>query len=125
VTGLTPCLQVIRCILEGPTDDTTNFILFFQNRKEEDILLRNELDQLALDHSGRLKIFYFLCNPKTSSYGNQSNEMKGYISQEMVDKYMTPANCPLVCICGPSGFNEAMIKLLDFAGHTDKSKYVW
>ena len=40
--------------------------------------------------------------------------------------------CPLVCLCGPSGFNEAMKKLLVQAGHREEAEgelkssiYVW
>eukprot|EP01031_Cornospumella_fuschlensis_P032263 gene32263-39020_t len=46
-TGLTPCLQVIRTVLEGDdAADKTCFTLFFQNRCEKDILLHDELDTL-------------------------------------------------------------------------------
>jgi ferredoxin-NADP reductase len=45
--GLTPCLQVIRTILEGEgyDDDDTVFTLLYQNRTVEDILLKDELDK--------------------------------------------------------------------------------
>ncbi len=48
-TGLTPCLQVIRCILQSPEyeGDKTRLTLLFQNRTEDDILLRDELDLLV------------------------------------------------------------------------------
>eukprot|EP01041_Mallomonas_annulata_P004429 gene4429-8818_t len=131
-TGLTPCLQVIRCVLEGPdaAQDNTNFILFFQNRKHEDILLHNELQELQLQHPQRLAIIYFLSNPSDHpSWGktNTHTEKIGYISQEMISSYMSPEKCPLVCICGPSGFNDAMKSLLIQSGHIadNGSIYVW
>jgi cytochrome-b5 reductase len=49
-TGLTPCLQVIRSILQSPEyapGDKTRLTLFFQNRTEEDILLLDELELLV------------------------------------------------------------------------------
>ena len=45
-SGITPCLQVIRCIFEGPdySSDKTTFTLFYQNRTDDDILLKKDLD---------------------------------------------------------------------------------
>lgn len=71
-TGITPCLQVLRCILDqgisGYEDDQTSFILFYQNRKEEDILLRTDLDQMQLKYQHRLKVIYFLSNPSSANW---------------------------------------------------------
>lgn len=129
-TGLTPCLQVMRCVLDGPSDDKTTFVLFFQNRTEEDILLKSELDELLSKHKDRLQILYFLSNPTTTTFGsdkskNKNNEIRGYIHQDMINAYMNPSESPLVCLCGPSGFNECMKKMLEQAGHNNDSIYVW
>ena len=47
---------MIRCLLEGPEGkgDTTSLVLFFQNRTEEDVLLRDVLDGASLPCSGAL-----------------------------------------------------------------------
>lgn len=120
-TGLTPCLQVVRCILEGPEGegDLTTFTLLFQNRTESDILLREELDTLASKFSSRLKVVYFLSNPGEASWGSdmQSNEKRGYINEDAMKKYLCPDLCQFVGVCGPGGFTESMTKLLTIAGH--------
>lgn len=74
-TGLTPCLQVIRCILEGPEgeEDTTKFVLLFQNRTENDILLRRELEDLQSKFSSRLHVVFFLSNCADASWGAPSS----------------------------------------------------
>jgi len=129
-TGLTPCLQVIRCILESPeycVGEKTCFTLLFQNRCEEDILLRDELDALQKAFPDRLQIFYYLSNPQTAEFASTLRpfERKGYINEE-VAKLLAPDVCPLVCICGPSGFNDCVKKLLVAVGHEEeKSIYVW
>lgn len=131
-TGITPCLQVIRSILFCPSyaEDTTKFILFYQNRTEEDILLVEELQELQKKFSHRLEIFYFLSNPNTTAtsenFGNKGNkyELRGYIGQELLKEYMSVDQCPLVCLCGPSGFNDFIKELLLKLGH-DKSVFVW
>jgi len=124
-TGLTPCLQLMRCILEGEPDDKSKFVLFFQNRTEEDILLRDEIDTLVTRFPDRVQVLYFLSNSKSTKFGSVTNEIKGYISQKQIDSLMNPSLCPLVCLCGPSGFNDAMKKLLIESGHSDQSLYVW
>ena len=144
-TGLTPCLQVIRCILEGPEGegDNTQFVLFFQNRTEADILLKEELSALADMYPDRLRVLFFLSNPSESSWGQEFDtsralkayfnkpskgsipQVKGYISKEAVKAAMSFRDCPLVGICGPSGFNESMKQLLLNEGHDDQSIYIW
>ena len=61
-SGITPCLQLIRSVLETPAgdNDSTKFILFYQNRTEKDILLRDMLTQLAVDHVDRLSLVFFV-----------------------------------------------------------------
>lgn len=131
-TGLTPCLQVIRCVLEGPEGkgDDTNFILFFQNRTEEDILMRDQLDDLQQQFPNRLRIVYYLSNPSSSQWGvanplSSRNERRGYVSQCDIDNEMNPEACQLVCMCGPSGFNDFVKSLLLKSNHTDESIYIW
>eukprot|EP01038_Epipyxis_sp_PR26KG_P004641 gene4641-6522_t len=132
-TGVTPCLQVIRCILQCDTykSDMSNFVLFFQNRSEEDILLRSDLDALQFQYPDRLKIVYFLSNPLTQTYGNDNNsnkpeERKGHINANSISEYMNTNACQLVCICGPSSFNESMKNLAISEGHNEETGvYVW
>ena len=129
-TGLTPCLQVIRCLLEGPEGkgDTTSMVLLFQNRTEADVLLRDELDLLASSSNGRFQVFYFLSNPTTTTWGSKNNERRGYINQEAM-KYVQPGVAQYVGLCGPGGFVDSMKKLLQDSGHKvtagDETVYVW
>lgn len=128
-TGLTPCLQVIRCILEGPegAGDTTSFVLLFQNRSEADILLREELNDLVTLSAGRLEVIYYLSNPTTAQWGQQHlNERRGYINAEAVQRLLRPEVAQMVGICGPGGFVESMKGLLTDVGHKDEeSVHCW
>lgn len=54
-TGITPCYQVAAAILKDPSD-TTRISLIFGNVSEDDILLRQELDDLAAQHPDRFKV---------------------------------------------------------------------
>ena len=145
-SGLTPCLQVIRSVLEGPSGDDTKFVLFFQNRTEQDILLKDELQMLAKTYSSRLKVFFFLSSPTNPDWGidfargkgfksflassprtgaGKIPEVRGAINSIALQEAMSPSECELIGMCGPSGFNDAMKNLLTNLGHTDNSLYVW
>jgi cytochrome-b5 reductase len=127
-TGLTPCLQLIRCILQGPdySQDTTTFCFFFQNRTERDILLKAELDALQSMFEKRLEIHYFVSNPSASFGKLNPYEHKGYIGEADINTHLTRSKCEYVGLCGPNGFNESMIKLLKEAGHeVDNTLFVW
>jgi cytochrome-b5 reductase len=114
-TGITPCLQVLRCALEGDAaiNDTNCFTLLYQNRTFEDILLKEELDLLEKKFSSRLRVVYFLSNCSESYEG----VVRGYIDKAAVKKYLNLSICPFVGICGPSGFNDCAKRLLVEEGH--------
>jgi cytochrome-b5 reductase len=54
-TGVTPCYQVATAILKDPRD-TTKISLVFGNISEDDILLKQELEDLAAAHPDRFKV---------------------------------------------------------------------
>ena len=61
-TGLTPMIQIIRAVLRNPADKTT-ITLIYANVNSQDILLKDDLDQLVNNHSPQFKLFYVLNNP--------------------------------------------------------------
>ena len=54
-TGIAPMYQVMRALLDDPTDQTKLHLLF-ANRSEQDILMRKELEEAAKDP--RIKVHY-------------------------------------------------------------------
>jgi cytochrome-b5 reductase len=132
-TGLTPCLQVIRWILEGPEHEKeeTRLTLFYQNRTVPDILLLSTLELLEASHP-LLKVFYHLSDPP-ATWGmktpevEERRERRGYIHEDnMRAEHIYPEKCDLVCVCGPSGFNDSMVGLFERLGYDNgKNIYVW
>lgn len=135
-SGLTPCLQVIRYVLESEIENT-HLILFFQNRCENDILLKEEIDKLAVDNPQRFEVYYYITNPTTSAWaqGNSKvndniHERKGYITGKDARKeiaLLKPDKCPFIGLCGPSGFNIAVKETLmsNAVKHTETSIHQW
>lgn len=56
-TGIAPMLQLIRHICRDPSD-RTEMRLLFANQSEQDILLRNELENYEREHPEQFKLWY-------------------------------------------------------------------
>jgi cytochrome-b5 reductase len=95
-TGITPMLQIINEILANP-NDKTSISLLFANQTEEDILLRNMLEDLSEKYQNRFKVWYTLDRPPQGwTYSS------GFVNEEMIREHM-PASGPESCVllCGP------------------------
>ncbi|KAG2489120.1 hypothetical protein HYH03_012346 [Edaphochlamys debaryana] len=103
-TGITPCYAVIKAALKDP-NDATQLSLIFANNTEADILLREELDELANNHPDRFHLWYVVStptNPETWKYG------VGRVSPELFKQHLFPCTGPesLSLMCGPPGMIE-------------------
>lgn len=78
-TGITPMFQLAHAILRNP-NDKTKLSLIFGNVTEDDILLKEELDELAEKHPERFSVFYVLDTPPASGWSGGA----GYITKEMI-----------------------------------------
>eukprot|EP01101_Sappina_pedata_P012297 TRINITY_DN8420_c0_g1_i1.p1 TRINITY_DN8420_c0_g1~~TRINITY_DN8420_c0_g1_i1.p1 ORF type:complete len:310 (+),score=130.47 TRINITY_DN8420_c0_g1_i1:55-930(+) len=97
-TGITPMYQVIKEALRNPKD-TTKFSLLYANVSENDIILRNELDQLAAKHPERFQVHYII---DKSSRGWKYDT--GYINTSHLTKYLPPPSpVNMIYVCGPPG----------------------
>jgi cytochrome-b5 reductase len=78
-TGITPMLQIIRAIIRGrKTGDATEVDLIFANVAKEDILLKEDLDELAREDK-RFRVYYVLNNPPEGWDGGV-----GFVTPEMI-----------------------------------------
>ena len=95
-TGITPMLQVIKAVLKDPTD-TTTLSLLYANQTEEDILVRNLLEEQVRKHPSRFRIWYTVDRPSPGwKYST------GFINEEMIKQSMPPPSPDtLILMCGP------------------------
>ncbi|GMM37290.1 cytochrome-b5 reductase [Saccharomycopsis crataegensis] len=94
-TGIAPMYQIIQAIAANP-EDKTKVTLIYGNVTEEDILLKQELDQLAAEHSN-IKVHYVLDKPPKEWSGRQ-----GYITQDMLSELLAgPEPENRLLMCGP------------------------
>lgn len=97
-SGITPMLQIAKEVLKDP-DDKTQLTLVFANQTPADILMREDLDQLAASSKGQLKVFYVVDR-------NDSNDPNikhvGYITSDLLKSVLpSPSDDTLVYVCGP------------------------
>lgn len=109
-SGITPILQVITAIITN-RDDYTDIFLLYANERENDILLKLEIDEIAKKYPG-FKVHYTLTYPPSNWDGS-----KGYINQEMVNNYL-PKSIDLnkLMICGPPQMKKLANELAENAG---------
>ncbi|KAI9670049.1 MAG: NADH-cytochrome b5 reductase [Caeruleum heppii] len=115
-TGITPMLQIIKAIIRGRPSkggsDRTQVDLIFANVNSEDILLREDLDQLAQEDDG-FRVHYVLNNPPEGWTGDV-----GFVTADMIKRYLPgPAPDMKILICGPPPMVSAMKKAVDSLGY--------
>lgn len=114
-------LQVIKEILKNP-NDKTQVHLIFANNSEEDILLKETLDNLQRNHGtrfyspmitplywrshllGNFKVTYVLSQPSNNWRGE-----KGFVSKSLIQsKLPAPSNDVMIFVCGPPPMMKAI-----------------
>ncbi|KAG5718591.1 NADH-cytochrome b5 reductase 1 [Termitomyces sp. T112] len=108
-TGITPMIQIIRAALRNPFDKTT-VTLIYANVNEDDILLRDDLEELLDVHDAKFKIFYVLNNPPPGWKGGVGFVTKDHIKEHLPNPATTNSK---LLICGPPPMVGAMKKNLE------------
>jgi len=95
-TGITPMLQVVNDILKHP-EDKTEVSLLFANQTEEDILLREEIEEMVEENPGRLHVWYTLDRAQENwSYSS------GFVNEEMIKEHLPKSDeHSVILMCGP------------------------
>ena len=111
-TGITPLLQILKAALNPPeVKDTTEFVMLYGNKTEDDILCKDILDQLVKDYCGRLTAKYVVEKPNNP----QTWQARvGMITKSLIEDYMPkPSPDHLIAICGPPPMVNAISGLKD------------
>ena len=116
-TGIAPMLQILSAIVREPTD-ITRVSLVFANVTELDILLKEDIDQIAEKYP-YFQVHYVLNEAPEDWEGST-----GFVTEDIIRKYL-PAPSPdtKILICGPPPMVSAMKKATEAVGF-DKAKVV-
>ncbi|GMG31729.1 unnamed protein product [Ambrosiozyma monospora] len=109
-SGITPMLQVIGAIITTP-EDRTKVKLIYANETENDILLKDELDEFSGKYPG-FDVEYVLNDPP-----EKWNAYIGHITKELLEKLL-PAPSPKrkIFICGPMEMKKNLLKYTEELG---------
>jgi cytochrome-b5 reductase len=112
-TGITPMLQVIRAIIRGrKAGDRTEVDLIFANVTQQDILLKEDLDDLAASDPG-VRVHYVLDKPPEGWTGGV-----GYVTADMITKWLpAPAPDVKILLCGPPPMISGLKKATEALGY--------
>ena len=116
-TGITPMLQIIRAINrmrpKNGGSDRTKVDLIFANVNPEDILLKDQLDDLD-QNDADFSVSYVLNNPPEKWDGGV-----GFVTADMIKEKLPPPGPDMkILICGPPPMVSAMKKATESLGYT-------
>ena len=109
-SGIAPLMAMIRLrAAEGSTVPTR---LLYSSRTLEDVIYREELDRLA--GNGGLEVFHTLTREQPPGWTGFARRVDDQLLAEVA---WPPEQAPLVYVCGPTGFVEAVADGLVRLGH--------
>ncbi len=112
--GITPLMAMLRHMRD--TGDARTVTLFYANRREEDILFREELEDIASGEHPRLTLINVLSRP-----GKDWRGETGHVDEERIRKYCGPDVVDKTYyLCGPLKMARDLIKDLKELGIPDK-----
>ncbi|XP_010001253.1 PREDICTED: cytochrome b5 reductase 4 isoform X1 [Chaetura pelagica] len=115
-TGFTPMVKLLNFALTEVSCLRTIKLIFF-NKTEDDILWRNQLEQLAFKDE-RFEVQFILSQPTKDWMGKQ-----GKISSSLLSEFVKRSRKDskvLICICGPTPFTEQGVQYLRDLGYSQE-----
>ena len=104
-SGITPFMSSLRyAVNKGMKND---LILVFSNRKEEDIIYREELKEI--EKKENIEVVYTLDVEAPDDWQGE----EGRIDEEMLEKYIEKPRDKLWYICGPPPMIDSMVEILE------------
>jgi predicted ferric reductase len=105
--GITPIMSMLRYMRDA--GDWKPSLLIYNNRTEEDIVFRLELDDMASASDTHLRVVHVLSKPATSDWSGE----RGHIDRAMLIKYAVGGNKSKgYYVCGPSAMTQETVTVL-------------
>ncbi|KAJ2904367.1 hypothetical protein MKZ38_008152 [Zalerion maritima] len=117
-SGVTPIFQVLRAVMKD-NDDPTKCLVLDGNRVESDILLRKELDSLAVRNPERCDLLHTLTRPE-AHWGGLRGRMGKELFEERIGACSEVGGDDLILICGPEAMEKSTHSTLHSLGWVDE-----
>jgi len=103
-TGITPVLQILNEVITVP-EDFTKVHLIYANDTEKDILLKEELDEMAEKYPN-FEVHYVVRHPKQGWEGES-----GLVTMDQMSRYLPPySEENRLIICGPEPMERLVLE---------------
>lgn len=92
-------LQIMHAVLRDEPNSDVTVSLIYANQTEDDILVREELEDAVTEYDGRFKLHYTLDRPPTGW-----KHSTGFITKDMIDEHLPKAasdGSTQILMCGP------------------------
>jgi ring-1,2-phenylacetyl-CoA epoxidase subunit PaaE len=110
-SGISPLISIIKSTLS--VEKQSKVILLYANRREESIILKNELEELEKFFENRLETINVLSKPSADWTGLANRLNKQRIIDLIIKKYLSDYPGAEYFICGPDGLNKEALAALD------------
>lgn len=100
-TGITPMLQVMNAVLRDEPNSNVTISLLYANQTEDDILVREELEDAVSRYRGRFRLHYTVDRPPADGGWIYST---GFITKEMIMEHLPGPEddgSTQILMCGP------------------------
>jgi nitrate reductase (NAD(P)H) len=114
-SGITPIRQVL-CAVMQDAEDPTKCLVLDGNRGEEDILCRDELDNIAAKNPDRCKLIHALTKPPPSWTGITGRLDKALYEKEAGPPTPSDEGEELVLVCGPGPMEKSAKEIFSGMG---------
>jgi ring-1,2-phenylacetyl-CoA epoxidase subunit PaaE len=111
-SGITPVMSILKSVLLN--SGTSRFVLIYGNKQQEDIIFREELEELALRFRERLRVVHVLS--QENKEGNFHGRIDAQLIQTLADSGLEMGNGQQYFICGPSAMIEVVSSTLEGKG---------
>jgi len=112
--GITPIRSMLRHMHD--TEDDRSVILFYANKKKNEIVFQKEFSEIEKGKHPRLKIIHVLNDPDEGWQGET-----GFVDREKIERFCgNDLSEKVFYICGPPPMIEAVISALKNLGVSDK-----
>jgi len=122
-TGITPFYQMLGVVEKNLKAGARapKVTIVFSNKKEEDILLKEELLHLQKQFPTHISVVHTLTREEPDNFEVSSGYLFGHVSTEVIKKFLSPSTHAHVFVSGPSGMWKTILDKLKEANYNESA----
>ncbi len=120
---ITPIYSLIFALLTDKARHSAEIRLLYSNKTGKDVLLRQELEELADKHPDRFHMCHVITTPSPDDDRfREDRVLFGRVNRRMAEEFLfPPALDSAALVCGPPGMMETVMAALEKTGFTQNA----